>query len=220
MDFLHRRLHRHPSVSWAAAVLSHERGRRRGVRELWPRRLEPAFRGVVDAANPGVPVGRRDRHGVGDRGAAPLLVSVAPTPTPVPGLVPDTGEGAALGAVPPLEIQRAFRFLERDAAHRVGINHRGAHVAVPQQLLDGANVVVGLQQVAGEAVAQGVRGGPLGDSGAAHRVLDRLLHQGLVQMIAPTLVGIGYGGQRHGRKQPLPRQFLGRARVFLPQRGR
>jgi hypothetical protein len=34
----------------------------------------------------------------------------------------------------------------------VGINHRRSHIAVPQQFLNGANVVVRLQQMAGETV--------------------------------------------------------------------
>jgi len=69
--------------------------------------------------------------------------------------------------------------------------------------------------MAGEAVAQGVRGGPFGNPGPAYRFLDRLLHQRLVQMIAPMFAGIGHGRQLHGRKQPLPPEFLARA-VFLP----
>jgi transposase InsO family protein len=39
----------------------------------------------------------------------------------------------------------------------MGIDHRRTHVRVPQQLLHRANVCTRLQQVHGEAVAQGVQ---------------------------------------------------------------
>ena len=53
----------------------------------------------------------------------------------------------------------------------VGVDHGGRHVAVPEQLLDGADVVAGFEEVGGEAVAQGVAGDPLGDSAAVAALL-------------------------------------------------
>jgi hypothetical protein len=39
------------------------------------------------------------------------------------------------------------------------VDHRRAHVAVSEQLLDGANIITVLEQVCGEAVAEGVATG-------------------------------------------------------------
>lgn len=45
----------------------------------------------------------------------------------------------------------------------MGLDHGGAHVRVPQQLLHGADVGAALQQVRGEGMAQGVHGYGFGD---------------------------------------------------------
>ena len=52
-----------------------------------------------------------------------------------------------------LEVQRAPGLFEGNALHGVGVNHGGPYIAVPQELLDRSDVVVGLKQVTGEAVA-------------------------------------------------------------------
>ena len=45
----------------------------------------------------------------------------------------------------------------------VRIDHRGFYVLVPQQLLDGADVCAGFQQVGGEGMPEGVAGDALVD---------------------------------------------------------
>jgi hypothetical protein len=45
----------------------------------------------------------------------------------------------------------------------VGVDHRGGDVLVAEELLDGADVVVVLEEVRGEAVAQSVGRDGLGD---------------------------------------------------------
>ena len=55
----------------------------------------------------------------------------------------------------------------------VGVDHRGGHFAVAEQLLHGADVVAGLEQVRREAVAQGVAGHPLDEAGAGASDSDR-----------------------------------------------
>jgi hypothetical protein len=45
----------------------------------------------------------------------------------------------------PSKIQRTLRFLERDTAHRMGIHHGRFDITMAQQLLNGANIIVGLQ---------------------------------------------------------------------------
>ncbi len=49
----------------------------------------------------------------------------------------------------------------------MGINHGRPHITVPKQLLNGADVVVGLQQMAGKTVAECMGGCPLGNFGFA-----------------------------------------------------
>ena len=46
----------------------------------------------------------------------------------------------------------------------VGVDHGGAHVGVAEQFLHGANIVVALQQMRRERMAQRVRGGRFGDA--------------------------------------------------------
>jgi hypothetical protein len=43
-----------------------------------------------------------------------------------------------------LKIKRAQSLLERDPLHLVGVDHGGSHIAVIQQLLNGAYVIIPL----------------------------------------------------------------------------
>jgi hypothetical protein len=71
----------------------------------------------------------------------------------------------------------------------VGVDHGGLDVAVAQQLLDGADVVPLLEEVGGERVPEGVAAGGLGQPGLRDRLLHRLLHGRLVQMVAADGAG-------------------------------
>jgi hypothetical protein len=75
---------------------------------------------------------------------------------------------------------------------------------VTQQLLDGANVVPGLKQVGGEAVAQGMGGGVLADLGGGDGAGDGALENGFVDVMATLLAGHGIDVVAAGGKQPLP----------------
>ena len=55
------------------------------------------------------------------------------------------------------EIERTFRLLDGYAPHGMRVYHCGSHIAVAKQLLNRADVIVGLQQMAGETVAKRVR---------------------------------------------------------------
>src|SRR5215207_3943583 len=57
-----------------------------------------------------------------------------------------------------------------------GIERGGLELGVPEQHLDDANVDVLLQQMRGEAVAQGVRRYPLADPGRLGRGVDGAVH--------------------------------------------
>ena len=52
-----------------------------------------------------------------------------------------------------VEIERAFRLFDGLAPDGVGVNHGCPHIAVPQQPLNGTDIVIGLQQMACPASA-------------------------------------------------------------------
>src|SRR5262245_31686495 len=79
-----------------------------------------------------------------------------------------------------------------------------ADVTVPEQLLDSADVLAGLQEVGGERMPERVARGPLRDPGAAHGVLDGTLQHRLVKMMAPPLVGRALHVDARRREHRLP----------------
>jgi len=54
----------------------------------------------------------------------------------------------------------------------MGIDHRRAHIAMAEQFLHRSDAIATLQQMACEAVAQGVRGCRLYQTAIARRLLD------------------------------------------------
>src|SRR5213593_719528 len=88
------------------------------------------------------------------------------------------------------------------AIEDVGVDHGGADVAVADELLDGPDVVAGLEEVGGERVAQSVAAGGLCDAGVAHGVLDRALHDGLVQVMTVVPPGVAVAVVAGGGKDP------------------
>lgn len=61
---------------------------------------------------------------------------------------------------------------------------RGFDILVAEQLLHRADVIAGLQEVGGEAVAERVWGDGFGDAGGQRRSAHGLLHGAVVDMIA------------------------------------
>jgi hypothetical protein len=76
---------------------------------------------------------------------------------------------------------------------------------MPQELLDGPNVVAGLEEVGGERVTQGVGRDVLGDVGDLGGLVDGALEDALVEMVASDLAGLAIGVRSGGGKDPLPR---------------
>jgi len=88
-----------------------------------------------------------------------------------------------------------------------------------EELLYGADIIPGFQEVRGEAMAQRVRPNRLRDPRLPRRRPDRLLQGGFVQVMparyrAPARVGANPGR----REDPLPAPFTVRIRVFPSQR--
>src|SRR5690606_21035145 len=94
-----------------------------------------------------------------------------------------TRSQGARGAGEGSTVQRT-EHTERAAVEHVGVDLRGGDVLVPEQLLDGADVVAVLEQVGGEGVAQRVRRDRLVDAGRAPRPADRAPDHSVVQVVA------------------------------------
>ena len=102
----------------------------------------------------------------------------------------------------------------------VGVDHSGADVVMAEELLDGANVVTRLEQVGREAVTKAVAGCALGDAGFEQSGVERSLHHGFVEVVAPQLAGVAVTVVPRGREYPLPRPRFGRAWELSCQRVR
>src|SRR5665647_2730538 len=119
---------------------------------------------------------------------------------------------------------RASESVERAAhtggpeAEYVRVDHRGAHVPVAEQLLDGADVVAGLEQMRRKGVAESVAGGVLGYAGALHGVFDGALDGRRVDVVAALLIGATVGPATLLREDPLPAP-LGRGGGVLALEG-
>ena len=72
----------------------------------------------------------------------------------------------------------------------VGVNHRRADIRVAEELLDGADVVAGFEEMGRERVAEGVTGDSAGDADGERTVVDGALDRALVVMM-PVLVAGG-----------------------------
>jgi hypothetical protein len=67
----------------------------------------------------------------------------------------------------------------------VGVDHGGLQVFVPEQLLNGPDIIPLFEQMRGEAVPQGVNGGGFGDPHLAHGLLECPLQGGGVKVMTP-----------------------------------
>ena len=75
----------------------------------------------------------------------------------------------------------------RPSVQDMGVDLRRAHVTVPEQFLNRADIMAVFQQVRGERVTEGVAARRFGDPRATDRVLDCALQHGFVQVVASPL---------------------------------
>lgn len=87
-----------------------------------------------------------------------------------------------------------------------------------QELLNGANVVAGLQEMGGEGVAQAVRGGAFLNTRLLGSLLDGSLQTGGVHVMAAFLPTAGVNGASGSRKERLPDELTGGVGVLAFQR--
>src|SRR5262245_50351163 len=99
-------------------------------------------------------------------------------------------------------------------AQDVRVDHRGVDIAVAEQLLERADVVAGFEQVGGKAVPQRMRADRLGQTGAATRVADGALGDGLVQVVAAVCAAARVDGDHRRGEHPLPAPLALGVRVF------
>lgn len=102
------------------------------------------------------------------------------------------------------EIQRTFRLFDGLALNSMGVNHRSPDIAVSQQLLNRTNIIIGLQQMAGKTLPEGVGGSPFSKLSLIDRPFYRFLDMGFMQMISPVFPCLFLFCQLFGGKKPLP----------------
>lgn len=91
-----------------------------------------------------------------------------------------------------LKIKRAFHLFDGSAFNSMGINHGSSHIAMAEQLLNGANIIIGLQQMTDETVTKGVRSNSFGDLCGFYCPTQSLLDPGCMNMISFSFTGFRY----------------------------
>lgn len=94
------------------------------------------------------------------------------------------------------------------------IDHSGGDVGVAENVLESSDVGVGVEEVRGEAVSEGVAGDAFGDGGFLEGVFELSLHGVLEEMVAGKFPGFRMGAQPGGREEEAPRKFEGSLGVF------
>ncbi len=73
----------------------------------------------------------------------------------------------------------------------MGVDHGGTHVFVAEEFLNSSNIVTILQQMRGEAVAQGMTADPFGNPGFLSGSSDDSLQGGGIKMMAAFMFTAG-----------------------------
>jgi drug/metabolite transporter (DMT)-like permease len=100
----------------------------------------------------------------------------------------------------------------------VRVDHRGAHVRVPEQLLHRADVVAGFQQMGRERVAQRVRRRRFGHPGRPHGQLECALHRLIGHMLPAYHARARVDRKLHRGKNILPGPFPSGIRILAIER--
>ena len=103
---------------------------------------------------------------------------------------------------------------EGAAVEDVGVDHGSGDVAVTEELLDGSDVVAGLEEMGGEAVPEGVAGGGFRELGGPAGGMECALEDGFVEMV-PSEFALGVAVVACGGEDPLPRPFALGKWVFV-----
>src|SRR5258708_1505109 len=101
------------------------------------------------------------------------------------------------------EIRRT-RYVRETVLHDVGVHHGRLHVLVPEQLLNGTDVVPCFQQVRGKGVSKGMTAHEFGNAGSLNRSLDGALNGLLMDVIAHRASRVGIGATIRRGEDKLP----------------
>lgn len=114
------------------------------------------------------------------------------------------------------QIHRAGRACSR-TFHDVQVNHRGGNVAVPHQILDGADVDAAFKEMSGERMPKRVASRGFGEAGLAHSFLELALHGSFVDMVSCNPFASRMRAERGGWKYKLPGPFPAGIGIFAKQ---
>ena len=92
------------------------------------------------------------------------------------------------------EVERAPDLFDRLARRAIRVDHGRADIGMPEQSLDRANVVVRLQKMGSERVAEGVGRDAFGELGAPDRFAQRFLELCFMHMIPAENISRGNRG--------------------------
>ena len=116
-------------------------------------------------------------------------------------------------------IDRALH-AQPSAIRDVRVDHRGTDVGVPEQLLDGADIVSGLEEMSRKRMAQGVAAHALRQLRPARRLGDRPLNRRFVQMKPRQWPESRIAADASRRKYELPAPLGRSVRKLLFERER
>ena len=92
----------------------------------------------------------------------------------------------------------------------MGIDHCGPDIAVAEKCLDRPYIIIGLQQMRGETVAEGVRRDALRELRPTDSLVKRQLDVCFMKMIPPQFLSPLHESQRLLWEKPLPYEILTR----------
>src|SRR5712664_1404500 len=121
------------------------------------------------------------------------------------GIAPLPGRPMLAGSRAPHSSSAGLWTPRAPAVQDVGVDHRRAHVAVAQELLDGADVVACAQQLGREGVSKRVRRRRFDDPRESNRLAHLLLDDGFVQVMPVADAGVAVGVVGGGWEDVLPR---------------
>ena len=107
--------------------------------------------------------------------------------------------------------------VEARSVTNVGINHGGGEIFVPEEFLDGPDIISILQKMGSKTVPKRMTTRCFGDTARPDGVLDRVLQVSFRHMVPTSLAAARIDGDFVGREDVLPGPFAGRVRIFPVQ---
>ncbi len=112
------------------------------------------------------------------------------------------------------EIERAFRLFHSSDGDAMCIDHSSFQTGMPQKLLNDSNIVIGLEEVRGEGMTEGMGLDPFRNLRFTDGIIKRLLKVRFMEMVTPAFSGLSYHRQIFLREKPLLNVFLRRIGIL------